>query len=219
MPSLFALSELKDLVDKIENSQRLDLDDGVRLLKSQEILTLGYMANLVREQKNGNKTYYKVNRPIDFADIGASLTEKEKCSTALMIYGNPISPEEFIDSLIRLRNQQDQANQFSTFSPVPYYTKEELAGSMGVGNTTGNEDLKILAISRILLDNFSHIRAYWMLLGQKLAQVSLAFGVDDLDGSVLEEQSTPSSGASFCMSKGALIHLIQKAGREAVERD
>ncbi|KGK91737.1 FO synthase [Desulfosporosinus sp. HMP52] len=208
MPSLFALSELKDLVDKIENGQRLDLDDGVRLLKSQEILTLGYMANLVREQKNGNKTYYKVNRPINFADIGGSLTEKERFSTALMSYGNPISPEEFIDSLIRLRNQQDQTKQFSTFSPVPYYAKEQqVEGSMGAGNTTGNEDLKMLAISRILLDNFSHVRAYWMLLGQKLAQVSLAFGVDDLDGTVMEEQSTP------------LIHLIQKAGREAVERD
>ena len=77
---------------------------------------------------------------------------------------------------------------------------------MGGGNTTGFEDLKMLAISRILLDNFDHIKASWIMLGPKLTQVSLAFGVDDLE-------------PSQAMSKRALIDMIHKAGRDAVERD
>lgn len=90
---------------------------------------------------------------------------------------------------------------------------------MGVGTTTGFEDLKMLAISRILLDNFDHIKAFWMMLGHKLAQVSQAFGVDDLDGNVVEEQIIVGTEASQAISKRALIHMIQKAGRDAVERD
>ena len=222
MPSLFEQSELADLIDKVENGQRLDFDDGVRLIKSQEILTLGYMANSIRDRKNGNQTYFIVNRPVDFANIIVSLEENEKRYTAFMPYGNQATEETVINSLIQLREQQDQNEEFLAFSPIPYYSENEnLAGNMGVGSTTGYEDLKILAVSRILLDNFSHIKTFWRLLGPKLAQVSLAFGVDDLDGTVMEERGAPVLGpeSSHIMSKRALIHLIQKAGRDAVERD
>jgi len=220
MPSLFAQSELRDLIDKIEKGQRLDFDAGVRMIMSQEILTLGYMANLVRERKNGNQTSFIVNRPIDYADISASFVGNEKHANEIMAYGNQESKEERIDRLVQIRTLQDQTGKLLTFSPIPFYSKtSKLEGTMGVGNSTGYEDLKMLAISRILLDNFAHIKAFWVLLGPKLAQVSLAFGVDDLDGTVVEEQSTPMAGASHIMSKRALIHLIQKAGRDAVERD
>jgi len=222
MPSLFAQSELRDLIDKVEKSQRLDVDEGLRLINSQEILPLGYMANLVRERKNGNQTYFIVNRPIDYADISASFEEIKKHSIATMVYGNQDSLEERITRLVQLRTTQDQSKEFLTFSPIPFLSKNaKLEGTMGVVNTTGYEDLKMLAISRILLDNFAHIKAFWMMLGPKLAQVSLSFGVDDLDGTIVEERSSYMSGAESnqIMSKRALIHLIQKAGRDAVERD
>lgn len=222
MPSLFAQSELADLIDKVEKGQRLDLDAGMRLMKSQEILALGYMANIVRERKNGNQTYFLVNRPVDYANIIASLEEDEKRAAAFMTYGNQATEETLINSLLQLRELQDQKEEFLAFSPIPdYLNTENLAGNMGVGSTTGYEDLKILAVSRILLDNFSHIKTFWRLLGPKLAQVSLAFGVDDLDGTVMEERGAPVLGpeSSQIMSKRALIHLIQKAGRDAVERD
>lgn len=222
MPSLFAQSELWDLIDKVEKGQRLDVDEGLRLIKSQEILTLGYMANLVRERKNGNQTYFLVNRPIDYADISASFEETEKHSMATIIYGNQDSLEERITRLVELRTTQDQNNKYLAFSPIPFLSKDEkLEGTMGVVNTTGYDDLKMLAISRILLDNFAHIKAFWLLLGPKLAQVSLSFGVDDLDGTVLEgpSSSMPGTESNRMLSKRALIHLIQKAGRDAVERD
>jgi len=209
MPSLFAQSELSDLIEKVDKGERLDFEAGVRMMDSQDILALGYMANLVRERKNGNRTYFIDNRlmdhtkPEDLQAITFSLKEIEaavrhevttRTNAATVLYGNIESTKERIDHLLGFRVLQDRNGVFQTFIP------------MGVGDTTGFEDLKMLAISRILLDNFDHIQAFWLMLGPKLAQVSLAFGVDDLE-------------TSQAMSKQALIHMIKKAGRNAVERD
>lgn len=216
MPSLFAQSELSDLVEKVEKGERLDFEAGVRMMNSQDILALGYMANLVRERKNGNKTYFMVNNPLNHTNFCTDRTN------ATMLYGDLETTEERIDHLILLRAIQDRIEGFLTFSPLPVDPENtQFEGTMGVGTTTGIEDLKVSAVSRILLDNFDHIKAFWMMLGHKLAQVSLAFGVDDLDGTVVEERIIYSAGveASSVMSKRALIHLIQKAGRDAVERD
>ena len=219
MPSLFEQSELYDLIEKVEKGERLEFDDGVRMMKSQDILVLGYMANLVRERKNGNQTYFIVNHPINYANVGSELGNS---TNATMRYGNSETTEERIDQLLQLREQQDRTGGFLTFIPLPFYPETaKLEGNMGVGTTTGFEDLKMLAVSRILLDNFNHIKGLWIMLGPKLAQVSLAFGVDDLDGTVVEERIIHSAGneTSQVMTKRALIQLIQKAGRDAVERD
>jgi len=216
MLALFAQSELKDLVEKVEKGERLDFEAGVRMMNSQDILALGYMANLVRERKNGNKTYFMVNgtmNPLNVCADGPNTT---------MFYGDTETTEERIDFLILLRAMQDRSVGFQSFSPLPDDPENtHFEGTMGVGTTTGIEDLKVLAISRILLDNFDHIKAYWLMLGPKLAQVSLAFGVDDLDGTVVEERIFHSAEAEKDqpMSKQALIQMIQKAGRDAVERD
>ena len=209
MTSLFAQSELYDLILKVEQGERLEFDAGLRMMKSQDILALGYMANLVRERKNGNQTYFMINRD-------RVLTNEE---THLV---DGLNPEERIDQLIQLRTLQDRTGEFLTFVPIPFDpSTANLEGTAGVRNTTGFEDLKILSISRILLDNVNHIRAFWMTLGPKLTQVSLAFGVDDLGGTVVEELTDHSTEAETnqVMSKRALIHMIQKAGRVAVERD
>jgi aminodeoxyfutalosine synthase len=91
-------------------------------------------------------------------------------------------------------------------------------GAKGVG---GVDALKTLAISRIYLDNFKHIKAYWVMLGLKVAQVSLAFGVNDIDGTVVEEQIGHVAGADSPqqLNKEQLVDLIRKAGKQAVERD
>ncbi|OLN31604.1 FO synthase [Desulfosporosinus metallidurans] len=219
MPSLFEQSELYDLIEKVEKGERLEFDDGVRMMNSQDILALGYMANLVRERKNGNQTYFIVNRPIKYANVCSDL---DNCTNATMCYGHNETTEERIDHLLQMREQQDRTGGFLTFIPLPFYPENiKLEGTMGIGNTTGFEDLKMLAISRILLDNFDHIKGFWIMLGPRLAQVSLAFGVDDLDGTVVEERIIHSAGTETnqVMTKRALIHLIQKAGRDAVERD
>ena len=219
MHSLFEQSELYDLLEKVKKGERLDFKAGIRMMNSQDILTIGYMANLVRERKNGNQTYFIVNHPINYADVYSDLGNN---TNAMMRYGHNETAEEWINQLLQLREQQDLTGGFLTFIPLPFYSENtKLEGTMGVGTTTGFEDLKMLAISRILLDNFDHIKGFWLMLGPKLAQVSLAFGVDDLDGTVVEQRIINSAGTetSQVMTKRALIHLIQKAGRDAVERD
>lgn len=212
MPSLFTSSELFDLIKKVEKGERLDRAAGVRLMNSNDLLALGYMANIVRERKNGNQTFFIVNRQFNYTNI----------YDATMFYGTIKSPEERIDHLLELRDRQDQTGEFLSLIPLSYDPKETvLEGTMGAGTTTGIEDLKVLAISRILLDNFDHIKVFWIMLGPKLTQVSLAFGVDDLEGNIVEERISHSEGAetSQVVTKRAVIHMIAKAGRDAVERD
>jgi aminodeoxyfutalosine synthase len=88
-------------------------------------------------------------------------------------------------------------------------------------STTGYDDLKNLAVARLMLDNFPHIKSFWIMIGPKLAQISLSFGVDDIDGTVIEERITHSAGATTAqgMSRPELVHLIREAGRIPVERD
>jgi aminodeoxyfutalosine synthase len=87
--------------------------------------------------------------------------------------------------------------------------------------TTGIEDLKNIAVARLMLDNFPHIKAYWVMIGPKLAQVALSFGADDMDGTVKEEIITRMAGGESEQAMGhkTLIRLIKEAGREPVERD
>ncbi len=226
MPSLFASSDLYDLIEKVEKGERLDRDAGVRLMKSQDILALGYMANSVRERKNGNQTYITVSelhqptRNID-ASLARQVSDTNVCD-ATMLYGVLVSAEGRTDHLLQLRALQDQTSEFQAFIPLSYDPKDTvLEETMGVSSTTGIEDLKVLAISRILLDNFEHIKASWIMLGLKLTQVSLAFGVDELEGNLVEERisSAVDAETSPVMTKRAMIHMIQKAGREAVERN
>lgn len=212
MPSLFATSELFDLIEKVEAGERLDRDAGVRMMNSQDILAMGYMANIVRERKNGNQVYFILNRPFNDSDL----------HHATMLYGTVEYLEERIDQLLQLRALQDQTGDFLSFIPLSHDPRDPLLeAAMDLDTTTGIEDLKMLAISRILLDNFDHIKAFWTLLGLKLTQVSLGFGVDELVGTIVEERSSQLDGAETgrVMTKRAMIHLIEKAGRDAVERD
>ena len=226
MPSLFASSELFDLIEKVEKGERLDRDAGLRMMKSQDILALGYMANIVRERKNGNQTYITVSE-LDHAtmNIDKSLDEQVKnvsVCDATMLYGVLVSAEGRTDHLLELRALQDQTGEFQGFMPLSYDPNNSVSeGTMGGSSTTGIEDLKVLAISRILLDNFEHIKASWIMLGLKLTQVSLAFGVDELEGNLVEERISHAVDVETrpVMTKRAMIHMIQKAGRDAVERN
>ncbi len=140
-------------------------------------------------------------------------------SNATMLYGHIETAEHRIDHLLRLRALQDKTGGFQAFIPLSFHSQNtEIKKS---AYTTGFDDLKTLAISRLMLDNFDHIKAYWVMLGEKIAQVSLNFGVDDLDGTVVEERITKAAGGTTdgSMTKDDIIHLIKQAGRTPVERD
>ena len=140
-------------------------------------------------------------------------------SNCTMLFGSIETLEERVDHMIRLRTLQDETGGFQTFIPLRFHHENNRL--QRVKEPTGFDSLRTYAISRLMLDNIDHIKAYWIMLGMKLAQVSLAFGVDDLDGTVREERIYHMAGASTPqeLSRGELIRLIRHAGRVPVERD
>lgn len=140
-------------------------------------------------------------------------------SNATMLYGHIETPEEKIDHLVRLRELQGETGGFMAFIPLAFHPRNTAIPHHS--GTTGVEDLKHLAVARLMLDNFDHIKAFWIMLGLKLAQVSLSFGVDDIDGTVVEERIIHMAGAETPqeVTVEELRRLIREAGREPVERD
>jgi aminodeoxyfutalosine synthase len=139
-------------------------------------------------------------------------------TNATMLYGHVESIKDRVDHLFRLRELQDMTDGFQAFIPLAYHPRNT---DMGGFYTSGIDDLKTIAVSRLVLDNVPHIKAYWIMLGEKIAQLSLLFGADDLDGTVIEEKITHSAGAMSGegMTRKELMTLIEKAGRIPVERD
>ena len=346
---------LYDIYEKVMDEERLSAEDGVRLFETPHLPLLGFMANIVRERKNGSKAYYIYNQHINYSNVCtnlckfcafgkekgdekayemsldqvrskirerldepvtevhivgglhpdlpyqyyidmmqavkeerpdihiqaftcveiahlAKLGEKsiEEClrelaeaglgsipgggaevfsprireklcpeklpgdqwidvaktahrmgiqSNATMLYGHIETVEERIQHLDALRKAQDETSGFMCFIPLAFHPKNTELES--VAPTGGVDDLKNIAVSRLMLDNFPHIKAYWVMLGPKIAQIALSFGADDLDGTVLEEKITHMAGGETAqgMVRGDIEHLIRQAGREPVERD
>jgi aminodeoxyfutalosine synthase len=356
IPELLEKSEIGDIFGKVRDDVRLSADDGLRLFRSNDILGIAHMANIVRERKNGNRAYYIVNLHINYSNVcknecrfcafsrremkedgayemsideimeraaqvepsgateihivggahpswpfsrymemmtrikeahpsvhlqaftaveiahiaeiaGLSTRETLKelrdaglgslpgggaeifaprvrevvCpeklpgdkwlevmreahelgmrSNATMLYGHVETDEERIDHMLKLRDLQDETGGFMSFIPLAFHPQN--TGLSDMTATGGITDLRTLSIGRLMLDNFDHIKAFWIMLGIKLAQVSLGFGVDDIDGTVVEERITHAAGAETPQSLTVkeLKRLIIEAGREPVERD
>jgi len=352
-------SDIGDLIEKVERGERLDLEDGVRLFRSDALLAVGWAADLVRTKLNGDRTYYVVNRhinytnvcknrcrfcafsksegesgayalsvdeiiakaedarrdvdftelhlvgglhpdlPLDYylemlgelkrrmpnvhlqaftaveiehvarlselsvretlirlrdaglgslpgggAEVFSPRIRSELCpeklspdgwlsvmraahelgirSNATMLYGHIETAEEKVEHLIRLRDLQDETGGFLAFIPLAYHSEgTELGSRDGRKRPSGIEDLKTIAVSRLMLDNFPHIKSFWIMLGLKLAQVSLHFGADDFDGTVVEEKITHSAGAETPegLTVAEIERLIRETGTIPVERD
>jgi aminodeoxyfutalosine synthase len=346
---------LRPILEKVQADVRLDAEDGVALFKSSDILAVGYMANLVRERKHGNVTWFNVNRHINPTDVCvascklcafgkrskdpkaytwsldevwhragegwseavtefhivgglhpeltldwycdmfrglkqrfpevhlkaltmvevAYLAQRSKLSiretltklidagvdslpgggaeifnervrriicdhkidgsqwldvartahqlglksNCTMLYGHIETEEDRVDHLVKLRELQDDTEGFQTFIPLAFHPANTALEH--IATTTGFLDLKMIAVSRLMLDNISHIKAYWIMMTPKIAQIAQRFGADDLDGTVVEEKIYHEAGATTSqgMRRSELLHLIREAGREPMERD
>lgn len=355
MDSFIQQAGLGDILDKLRREERLSLDDGRRLYECPDLLAVGWLANLVRERKNGNQAFFIYNQHINYSNICTNLCKfcafgKEKghelayemsiaqikdkvrqrldepiteihmvggihpelpysyylealraikevrpdvhiqaftcveiqhladlagkpveetlaelqaaglgslpgggaevfsprireltcpkkldgagwlrvaktahrCglkSNATMLYGHIETIDERLEHLDALRRAQDETGGFMTFIPLAFHPKN--TGLADLSRTSGVDDLKNIAVARLLLDNFPHIKAYWVMIGPKLAQVALSFGADDMDGTVKEEVITRMAGGESEQALGhaTLIRLIKEAGREPAERD
>jgi aminodeoxyfutalosine synthase len=140
-------------------------------------------------------------------------------SNATMLYGHVENDEDRIDHLLRLRAVQDETNGFQTFIPLAFHPENTALAHLP--KSTGMLDIRQIAVSRLILDNFPHIKAYWQMLSPKIAQIALRFGADDLDGTVIEEKIYHDAGATTPqgMRRQDLVRLIEEAGRQAIERD
>ena len=140
-------------------------------------------------------------------------------TNATMLYGHVESAEHRIDHLVRLRELQDETGGFQTFIPLAFHP--ENTGLSHIERASAATDLRTIAVSRLMLDNFAHVKAYWIMLGLGTAQTALAFGADDLDGTVRHELIGHDAGAESpeALSTAQIRHLIEEAGREPVERD
>jgi aminodeoxyfutalosine synthase len=140
-------------------------------------------------------------------------------SNATMLYGHVESAEDRVDHLLRLRELQDETDGFLTFIPLAFQPWE--APALDLPETTGFDDLKAIAVARLLLDNFPHVKSYWIMITPRLAQVGLSFGADDIDGTVTEEKIAHDAGAKTpqVLSVHELVRLVREAGRRPVERD
>ncbi|MCH7986076.1 MAG: aminofutalosine synthase MqnE [Acidobacteria bacterium] len=140
-------------------------------------------------------------------------------SNATMLYGHIETEEERVDHLLKLRALQDETRGFVCFIPLAFHPENTALSHLP--KPTGFLDLKNIAASRLLLDNFPHIKAYWIMLTPRIAQVALRFGADDIDGTVVEEKIYHDAGATTAqgLRRSELLRLIREAGREPVERD
>src|SRR5580698_8306788 len=153
---------------------------------------------------------------LEVARTAHQLGLKSNCT---MLYGHIETEEDRVDHLVKLRELQDDTGGFQTFIPLAFHPdNSEMAH---IPKPSGVMDLKVMAISRLMLDNFPHIKAYWVMLGLKTAQVALSFGADDLDGTVVHEKIYHEAGAETPQEATVteIKRLITEAGRVPIERD
>ncbi|MGA9884807.1 MAG: aminofutalosine synthase MqnE [Candidatus Acidiferrales bacterium] len=140
-------------------------------------------------------------------------------SNATMLFGHVETLEERVDHLVRLREAQDKSKGFVTFIPLEFHPANTALAH--IPKPSGFDALKTIAVSRLMLDNFDHVKAYWIMLTPRIAQIALRFGADDIDGTVVEEKIYHDAGATTPehLTRETLEKLIRAAGRVPVERD
>ena len=143
-------------------------------------------------------------------------------TNATMLYGHIESIEDRVDHFVQLREQQDKTGGFQCFIPLAFYPPGTALSTLPGPDAIDN--LKTIAVSRLMLDNFDHIKAYWVMLGKATAQTALHFGANDLDGTItdggeLTHSYSVESNNEVKMTKQEIIEMIERAGFEAVERD
>ncbi len=164
---------------------------------------------IIAPYKASAEEYLKIHRQAHLLGIPTNIT---------MLYGHVEDYRDRIEHMTKVRELQDETGGFQVFIPLKYHPKgTELGGELA----PPVEDLKTIAVARLYLDNFKHIKAYWITLGERIAQLALNYGADDIDGTILEERIVHAAGTEAALghAKEKLINLIKDAGKIPAERD
>jgi len=207
-------------IDFFHKKFKLSIEEVLRQLKAAGLRTMPgggaevfseRVRTLLFNQKIGAKTWFEVHKIAHKLGIPTNST---------MLYGHVETLEERVIHMLRLREAQDETGGFLTFIPLAFQP-----GDTGIKPknqfTSAIDDLKTIAIARLLLDNFPHIKAYWVMLTEEVASVALNFGADDIDGTVGGERIAHDAGAisPMTLAKDQIIKIIKDAGKIPVERD
>ncbi len=158
-------------------------------------------------------------RPERWLEIHRTWHQMGGRSTATLLYGHIETPEERVDHMLRLRALQDETGGFTAFIPLAFQVDNNAL--KGLPKVTAQTDLKVHAVGRLMMDNFDHVKAYWIMTGLKMAQILLSYGADDIDGTILEERIVHMAGAEspLGVTEEEMRSLIREAGRDPVRRD
>lgn len=206
-------------IDFLSQISGLSLDDTIEALKNAGLaMNPGGGAEVLNDRVRKKLFPRKIgNRR--WLEIAETLHKHGLVSNATMLYGHIETHEERVEHLLTLRSLQDRTGGFSAFIPLAFHSENTRLADLPP--TTACDDLKNIAIARLMLDNFDHIKAYWVMITEKLAQVALSFGADDLDGTIIEEKITHMAGATSAkgLTRDEMERSIRAAGYEPVERD
>jgi len=205
-------------IDFFSKKFKLPIPEVLRQLKEAGLSTMPgggaevfseRVRKLLFHQKIGAKRWLEIHEAAHRLGIPTNAT---------LLYGHVETFDERVEHLIRLRQQQDRSGGFLSFIPLAFQP-----GDTGIKNrqTSAVDDLKTIAVSRLMLDNFPHIKAYWIMLSAEVAPVALDFGADDMDGTVGEERIAHAAKATspIALAKDHIVRMIRSAGKVAVERD
>ncbi len=206
-------------LDFIAKASRITLEDLLGRLRDAGLDSCpGGGAEIFAERVRNEICDHKTDgaRWLDIARTVHTAGIKSNCT---MLYGHIETAEERVDHLIALRELQDETGGFQCLIPLAFHPENTALDHLPP--TGGRLDLQTLAVSRLVLDNIPHLKAYWIMLGEKIAQVALQFGANDLDGTIFDERITHAAGgtAGTSMARRKLERLIEEAGRTPVLRD
>ncbi|HSM00688.1 MAG TPA: aminofutalosine synthase MqnE [Candidatus Limnocylindria bacterium] len=205
-------------IDYFSKITRLSLEEVIRQLKDAGLGSLPGGGAEIFDPEIRNRICPEKITGDRWLEIMEAVHNAGMRSNATMLYGHVETLASRVDHMRRLRDLQDRTGGFQSFIPLAFHPKNT---EIAKGYTSGLTDLLTLAVGRIYLDNFRHVKSFWIMVGPKVAQVSLHFGVNDIDGTVVEERITHAAGATTGqeMTVAELVTLIRQAGRIPVERD
>ena len=199
----------------------MNLEDGLIKLKEYGLNSIPGGGAEIFEAEIRKKVCHEKSTAEQWLGIHEAAHNAGIPSNATILYGHLENHKNRIEHLEKLRNLQDKTNGFNTFIPLKFKMANNTLSYLGEVNTL--EDLKMFAVSRIYLDNFKHIKAYWPMLGKDVSQIALSFGVDDIDGTIDDSTKIYSmAGAKDqkpTMTTNELVELVKTAGKKPVERD
>ncbi len=205
-------------IDFFSKKFRLSVEEVLRQLQEAGLAALpGGGAEVFSERVRKALFPFKIGAPrwLEIHRIAHGLGIP---TNATLLYGHMETYEERVDHMLKLRGLQDQTRGFMSFIPLAYQPGKTQVVARQVSSL---EDVKTIAVARLLLDNVPHIKAYWVTMGEEIASVALHFGADDMDGTIGEERIMHAADAAspISLTRGRLVELIRGSGCVPVERD